>query len=91
MSENSGIAGAIAAVTLAFFALLPALLVVLLFLFLLVYTIVRAFGPADAHASAVTVYIGLVLIVTTLVALLAGGSALIGRSMGPRKRREDLD
>ncbi len=91
MSENSGIAGAIAAMTLAFFALLPALLVVLLFLFLLAYMIVKAFGPADAHVSAVTVYLGLVLIVTTLVALLAAGMALIGRSMAPRKRRADLD
>lgn len=91
MSENSGIAGAIAAMTLGFFALLPVLLVVLLFLFLLVYMIVKAFGPADAHASATTVYLGLVLIVTTLVALLAAGVALIGRSMAPRKRGADLD
>jgi uncharacterized BrkB/YihY/UPF0761 family membrane protein len=85
MRENSGIALAIAASILGFFVMLAFVIVVLMFGFLFVYAIVKAFGPE--HASPTTVLVGLVVIVGTLTVALTTGIGMLGRSMTPRRRR----
>jgi len=72
-----------------FFALLPALLLVLLFVFLTIYMVVRAFGPSTADPSPTAIYLGLLLIASALVLALAVGMAAIGRSLTPRRRGRD--
>jgi hypothetical protein len=84
--ENSGIALGVGGAIVAFLALLAFLIVVSAFGFLFVYAIVKAFGPSTAHASATTVLVGVVLIVSALALALCGGLALIGRAMTPRRR-----
>ena len=89
MRENSGIAVAIAASIVGFFMMLAFIIVVLMFAFLFVYAIIKAFGPDTAHASPTTVLLGLVVIVGTLTVALTTGIGLLGRSMTPRRRRRE--
>lgn len=89
MKENSGIALAIVASIVSFFMMLAFVIVVLMFAFLFVYAIVKAFGPETAHASAMTVVVGLVVIVGSLTVALTTGIGMLGRSMTPRRRRRE--
>ena len=69
-----------------FFTMLPFLLIVVLYLFMTTYTIVRAIGPGSGE-NAVTIVVGFVLS-TSLMALLMGVLVhLGGRSLTPAKRR----
>ena len=88
MRENSGSALALAIASITFFAILPALLVVLVYLFVTVYAIAKAFGAGGRHPDPVTVLLGVTLIVATVTTLLAVGLRLLGRRMDPRKRGE---
>ena len=88
MKENSGLAIAIAAGMILFFAVLPAAIVVLVYLFLSVYAIVKGAGAGGRSPNPATVLVGVTLIVSTLVALLYAGIALVGRAMEPNKRTE---
>jgi hypothetical protein len=88
MKENSGLALAIGAATIAFFVVLPVLTVVLVYLFVTTYAIVKAFGVGGVHPNPSTILIGVVAIVGTLVTLLTMGVALLGRSMDAKRRRE---
>jgi hypothetical protein len=88
MKENSGLALAIGAVAVVFFGLFPVLIVVLVYLFLTTYAIVKAFGMGGPHPNPSTILIGVVAIVGTLVTLLTVGVALLGRAMDAKKRRE---
>jgi hypothetical protein len=87
MPENGGIALGIGAMALALFILLPALIVGMMFLLLFVYAIVQIFAHDASEAAAIVVLVGLVAIVTVLLLGLTGATALIGRSLTPRKRR----
>lgn len=87
MKENSGLAGAIAGSIVIFFMALAFVIVVLMFAFLFLYAIIKAFGPETAHASPTIVLLGLVVIVGTLTLALTTGIGLLGRSMTPRRRR----
>ena len=88
MREGGGVAVAIAMAILGFFATLSFVIVVSMFVFLFIYSIVKGFGPSTAHASATTVLIGVVAIVATLTVGLTGTIALIGKSLTPRKSKE---
>jgi hypothetical protein len=88
VKENSGLALAIGAVTIVFFAVLPVMTVVLVYLFLTTYAIVKAFGVGGPHPNASTILIGVVAIVGALVTLLTMGLALLGRAMDAKRRRE---
>jgi uncharacterized BrkB/YihY/UPF0761 family membrane protein len=87
MKENSGIAAAIAGSILGFFMTLAFVIAVLMFAFLFVYAIVKAFGPETAHASPTTVLVGIVVIVGALTVAFTTGIGMLGRSMTPRRRR----
>lgn len=87
MREHTGIALAIAGAVVTFMTMLAAVLVVLLWTALTVYAIVKAIGSAPDSASATTVLLIVVGLVTTLTLTLAGAIALVGRSMTPRRRR----
>ena len=87
MRENSGSALGIVGATVAFFVLLPAVLVICVYTFITAYAIVKAFGVGGATANAVTILLGVTFIVTTLVALHAAMTYFIGRPLTPKKRR----
>ncbi len=83
---HTGLSIGIAGLVATFFAILPALIAVTVYTFLTVYAIVKAIGSAPKEASAVTVLVGVVLVVGTCTAALGGAVALLGRAMNPKKR-----
>jgi hypothetical protein len=87
--EGGGVAGAIGGAATLFFASLPFALAFLLFGFLFVYAIVKAIA-GDDHASATTVGLGVVAIVAVLVVGAMAGIATIGRSLTPKRRRDEV-
>ena len=87
MREHTGIALAIAGAVVTFMTALASVIVVLLWTALTIYAIVKAIGSAPDSASATTVLLILVGLVTVLTLALAGAIALVGRSMTPRRRR----
>jgi hypothetical protein len=84
---SKGIGLAIAGAIVAFFATLPFVLIVTLYVFLTIYAIVRAIGPG-AGENPVTIVVGFVLITSVFAVLLGVTIHLIGRSLTPKKRRE---
>ena len=83
---SKGIGIAIAGIIVAFFATLPFLFIVVLYVFVTIYAIVRAIGPG-AGENPVAIVVGFVL-VTTLFAILLGVTInLVGRSITPKKLR----
>jgi hypothetical protein len=85
---SSGIGLAIAGSIVAFFATLPFVLVVVLYVFLTIYALVRAIGPG-AGEDPITIVVGFVLITSALVILLGVTIHFVGRSLTPKKRREN--
>jgi hypothetical protein len=86
MGEGAGIAGGIAALLLFGLVLLPALVAVLLFLFLTVMGMIKGTDFRASTLNLPILFTGIALIVTTLVVLLLAGAGLIGRSLTPKKR-----
>jgi hypothetical protein len=86
MREHTGIAIAVAAVVTTVLTLLAWLLVVLMWTALTIYALVKAIGSAPDGASATTVVLVVVGLVTALALLLTVPIALVGRSMTPRKK-----
>jgi hypothetical protein len=88
-TEHGGAKGAglaIAGVIVVFFASLPFMLLVSLYVFVTVYAIVRAIGTG-AGENAVAIVVGFVLITSMFAILLGVTIHLVGRSLTPRKRR----
>ena len=88
MPEGSGAAGGIAGALVAFFVFLPALLVVALYLF---FTIVTMVHGTDLRATTVNVPMmvtGVAVVTAVLVTLVFVGVNLVGRSLTPSKRRD---
>jgi hypothetical protein len=83
---SKGIGLAIGAIIVAFFATLPFIFIVTLYVFLTIYAIVRAIGPG-AGENAVTIVIGFVLITSVFAILLGVTIHLVGRSITPKKLR----
>jgi hypothetical protein len=89
MPEGGGAAGGIAGALTTFFVLLPFVLVVVLYLFFTVVTMVHG---TDLRGSTVNVRLmmaGMSVITAALVALVSVGVHFIGRSLTPAKRRGD--
>ncbi len=61
--------------------------VVVLYVFLTIYAIVRAIGPG-AGENPVTIVIGFVLITTLFAVLLGVSIHFVGRSITPKKLRD---
>jgi hypothetical protein len=86
MGEGAGIAGGIAALLLFGLAFLPALVVVLLFLFLTVMGMIKGTDFRATTLNLPILFTGVAVIVAALVALLLVGAGLIGRGLTPRRR-----
>jgi hypothetical protein len=87
MREHTGVAIAIAGTVTMFFSVVAWVLVVLMWISLTIYALVKWIGSAPEAASATTVLILVVALVTVLTVCLAGVVALVGRSMTPKRRR----
>ena len=83
---SNAIGLAVAGVIVAFFAVMPFVILVALYLFLTIYAIVRAIGPG-AGENTVTILVGFALITSTFATLLGVAIHLIGRSLTPKRRR----
>jgi hypothetical protein len=79
---------AIGGIATAFFAFLPFVIVVLVYLALSVYALVVAIGHGGAP-NPVTVLVTVVLLVSVLALAFAGTVVLVGRSLTPKRRRRD--
>jgi hypothetical protein len=88
MKEHSGLAIVVAVGAIFFFAVLPAALVTLVYVFGSVYAIVKAAGVGGRSPNPATVLIAVVLCVSTLVTLFYCAIAVIGRSMDPKRRAD---
>lgn len=84
---SKGVGLAVGGVIVAFFASLPFVFVVSLYVFVTIYAIVRAIGPG-AGENAVAIVVGFVLITSTFVVLLGVTIHFVGQSLTPRKRRK---
>jgi hypothetical protein len=84
--EHSGLSLGIAAVLVIFFVLIPALLVGSIYLLLTIYAIVKWIGSAPDGASALTVLLSVILLVTAWTLVIGGAVSLAGRAMNPRRR-----
>ena len=85
-SAANGIGVAIGIMITGFFALMPFVLIVALYLFVTGYAIVRAIGPGGGE-NAVPIVVGFVLITSLFVILLGVAIHYIGRSFTPKRSR----
>ena len=88
MREHTGAAIGVAAALTFFATILAWLLVVLVWTALTIYAVVKWVGSAPEGASATTVLLIVVGLVTALALLLTLPIALVGRSMTPRRRKK---
>ena len=89
MREGTGISLAIGGLVAGFFSALAALVVVVTYLFVCVYAIVKLIGDAEGHPGPVTVTVGFVVLVSVLVLGLLVGVRFLGRSLTNRRRPAD--
>lgn len=75
----------------AFFTVFGALVVVLGWIGMSIYALVKAVGSAPDAANPTVVVLLFVGLVGTFTVLLAVGVALVGRAMTPRTRKKDHD
>jgi uncharacterized membrane protein YjgN (DUF898 family) len=83
---SKGIGLAIAGVIVAFFAILPFIFIVALYVFVTIYAIVRAIGPG-AGENPVAIIVGFVLVTSVFAILLGVTIHFVGRSITPKKLR----
>lgn len=83
---SKGIGLAVAGIIVAYFATLPFITVVVLYLFMTIYAIVRAIGPG-AGENAVAIVVGFVLLTSLLVVLIGVTVHFVGRSLTPKRVR----
>jgi hypothetical protein len=84
---SKGVALGVAGLTVTFFVLLPAFIAVGVYTFLTIYAIVKGVEGGSDQPDATTVMVGLVVLVTLFVLLVAAGTMLLGRTADPKKRR----
>ena len=85
-SAAKGIGVGIGIMIVAFFVVLPFVMIVAHYLFLTGYAIVRALGPGEGE-NAVPVVVGFVLLTSALAILIAVTVHLVGRSITPKRKR----
>lgn len=83
---SKGVALAVASTLVAFFASLPFVMIVVLYLFVSGYAIANAIASGNGE-DATTIVVGFVLTISLLVLLLTATVHLIGRSLTPRRKR----
>ena len=87
MQEHRGIAMAIVSAIVGFTMTLAAVLIAVGWLGLTIYAIVKWIGGGSDEAGETELVLATMFLVTTLVALLAGGIWFLGRPMVSRKRQ----
>ena len=85
---SKGVGVAIAALIVAFFATMPFIFIVVLYVFITIYAIVRAIGPG-AGENPVTIVVGFVLITSMFATLLGVTIHFVGRAITPKRLREN--
>lgn len=83
---SKGVGLAVAGVLVTFFTALPFVFIVVLYLFMTIYAIVRAAGPGSGE-NPITIVVGFVLLTSLFVVLMVVTVHLVGRSLTPAKRR----
>jgi Kef-type K+ transport system membrane component KefB len=91
MRENTGVALGIAAVATFGYTIWAGVLVMIMWLCLTVYAVVKWIGAPTDHASPLTVLLILVANVTLYVVLLTLGIYAMGRSMRYKKKDRDRE
>lgn len=89
MSGSRGVGLGVAAAVIVVLVLMPALIVVLFYAFANVHAIVTGPDFSSDTMNVAAFFIGLALTVATAVVLLAVVVGLIGRSLSPKRRREE--
>lgn len=84
---SKGIGLAIAGIIVTFFATMPFVFIVVLYVFLTIYAIVRAIGTG-AGEDPVTIVVGFVLITSVFATLLGVTIHFVGRSLTPKRLRK---
>ena len=85
--RGAPIAGGIAALLVLGFAVIPAVLAPLLYLFFSIAGFTHGEALSETTVNVPLLIIGAAAIATLLVVLLFGGVSLIGRSLTPKRRR----
>jgi hypothetical protein len=85
---SKGIGVAIAALVVAFLATMPFVFIVVLYVFVTIYAIVRAIGPGVGE-NPVTIVVGFVLITSVFAIMLGVTIHFVGRSLTPKKLRKN--
>jgi hypothetical protein len=83
---SNGIGLAIGGIVVAFFAIIPFVLIVVLYLFVTIYAIVRALGPG-AGENAVAIVVGFVLLTSVFAIVFGVTIYIVGRSLTPKRSR----
>jgi hypothetical protein len=91
MRENTGASLAIGVIAALGYAVWAAVLVIMLWISVTIYAVVKWIGASNDHPSATTLLVLVVGLVTAFPLGLALGVYGIGRSMRPPKRRERAD
>jgi hypothetical protein len=88
MAENRGVAVGVSVMIVAFLTIFGSLLVVLGWIGLSIYALVKAIGSAPDAPNPTVVVLLFLGLVGTFTVLLAAGVALAGRAMTPRRRKK---
>ena len=89
MHEYRGIAVGVAIIIVALTVALAGLAVVFGWTAFGIYALVKLIGSGSDEANEVGLIVGMVLLVTALVTLIAGAIKLVGKAMEPAKRRDE--
>jgi hypothetical protein len=89
MHELRGPAIAIAGLVVVFMCILAGVLVVVGWTAFSIYALVKIIGEGSDEPNAAGVVLAVVFMLTTFIALLAGGIKVVGKAMEPAKRRDD--
>ena len=84
--QSGGLGLGIGVANALLYTLLPVLIAVGIWLLVSVYATVKWIGSAPDGANPVVIVVGVVLLVTLLVLLIAVAVGLVGRSMNPKRR-----
>ncbi len=91
MREGTGVSLAVGGLVAGFFTALAGILVVVSYVFVCVYAVVKLIGDAEGHPDPVTLIVGFVLLVSALVVASLVGVRFLGRSLAQRRRSGDDD
>jgi hypothetical protein len=81
----------VAVIVITFLAFLGAMIVVLGWVGLSIYAMVKAIGSAPDSGNPTVVVLLFLGLVSTFTVLLSVAIALVGRAMTPRKRKRDVE